>query len=91
MKRFPFPLIWLPVAAMLGWLGCAVPWGSPTGFHGTGLPLPGVMWDKPKGYDHFIDYPNPLCVIENPLFFYLIGITVWGVYRGIRFLFTRYA
>lgn len=91
MKRRRFPVIWLPIAILLGWIGCAIPWGKPTGFHGTGLPIPVAIWDKPKGSDQFLDYPNPWGLVEKPLVLYGAGILAWGVYRCARFLVLRCA
>jgi hypothetical protein len=89
MKSVPFPVIWLPAAIVLGWVGCAIPWGEPDGFHGTGIPFAIVLWDEPKGSDCFLDRPNPLAIIENPPLVYLVGILIWGAFRGVRFLITR--
>jgi hypothetical protein len=70
-----------------GLLGLSVPWGDPQGFHGEGLPIPGVIWDRASNYyqgyqpdsDHFIDFPNPYAIILNPLAFLVVCLVLWGL------------
>jgi hypothetical protein len=78
MRIWPYTVI----GALLGVVGCFVPWGKPTGFHGTGIPIPAVMWDLRNG--EFIDYPNPLALIENPLIGVLVGFVVWVSVKFIK-------
>jgi hypothetical protein len=91
MKSLRFPIIWLPASMISGWIECMIPWGKSTGFHGTGMPIPMVLWDKPNGRQDFLAYPNPLAVVENPLLVFLVGILFWGLYSCARFLVVRRA
>ncbi|MBI3270561.1 MAG: hypothetical protein HYZ53_16255 [Planctomycetes bacterium] len=72
------------VSAVLGVCTTQLEWGSPDGFHGTGLPFAGVYWDKPPGKDHFLDYPNPLAYVLNPIAFFFLGLALWGCVRLVR-------
>ena len=77
---------------VLGAIGSQMPWGRSDGLHGTGFPVPGVLWDKANRYsdsrnappDQFLDFPNPLGAFENMLLFFLVLTVLWGMIAGVR-------
>ena len=77
-------ILWMAVCFVGGVICTFIPWGKPDAFHGRGLPFAGVMWDRPKGYDVFVDFPDPLAVILNPLAFCLMGSILSGCVWLIR-------
>ena len=82
----PWVGVWLAVSFILGGLGSFIEWGKPSGFHGTGFPVPIVLWDQPPGSDRLLDYPNPFGYLENPVLIFLTGILAWLLVR--IFVFT---
>jgi hypothetical protein len=73
--------LWFLISVVLGVIACTIPWGPPDRFHGTGFPIPVVMWDKPPGRDHLIDYPNIFAIVLNPLLFFIVGLLLWTLWR----------
>ncbi len=67
--------------ALLGFVGCFIPWGQPEGFHGTGVLIPYVMWDLRDGM--MIDYPFPGAFLLNPIIGVLLASLLFGVIRLI--------
>ena len=83
-------------AALIGIVSTFIPWGDPDGFHGQGFPVASVMWDKASNYyehpapsDGHIDFPNPLAIILNPIIYWILFLTLWGMIEGILFLIRR--
>jgi len=78
-------ILWMAVCCVAGLICTFIPWGREDRFHGQGFPFAAVMWDKPEGRSIFIDYPNPLAFLLNPLAFCLsgavIGVTWWLIGR----------
>lgn len=82
---------------VLGAVGSSIPWGRSDGLHGTGFPVPSVLWDKANRYpdsrnappDQFLDFPNPLGAFENMLLFFLVLTALWGMIVGVRRLIRR--
>lgn len=66
---------------------CYIPWGSNTGLHGQGFPIARVMWDKASRHyelsggqaDYFIDFPNSLALVENPISYFVFLMGLWGL------------
>ena len=83
------------LSTVLGVVGTSIPWGTDDGLHGQGVPIPLVLWDrvsyyqtlKPGEQDYFIDFPNPLAYIENPLVLFVALLFVWAIIEGILWLF----
>jgi len=81
--------LWLVSCVVLGLLGSTIQWGDPDGFHGTGWPIPMVMWDRPAGSDHFLDYPNPAGGLLNVLVLMIAGLVFRGVFVLMKRIFRR--
>ena len=70
---------WFLLSVGLSFIGNTIPWGREDGFHGTGLPIANVIWDRPPDRDRLIDYPNPLALILNPVLIFVAGLPLWLV------------
>jgi hypothetical protein len=85
-----FSVVW-------GFIVCFIPWGPDNGLHGQGFPVPSLLWDNASRYaplapgeiDRFIDFPNPLAVIENPIVYFVFLILLWGFIEGIVWLIKK--
>ena len=81
MRLFsPKPILWW--AVLSGCLGLAlsfVPWGSSSGFHGTGFPVFVVAWDRSPTTGRLIDFPNVFGYVLNPLLVFVAGFLLWFV------------
>ncbi|GAA5497522.1 hypothetical protein Rhal01_03718 [Rubritalea halochordaticola] len=80
MNTFPLKMrnYWKPIgffiSLLLGVVFTFMPWGDEGGFHGVGVPVPHVIWDKGKDYVSIIGIPL------NILFFVgLWALTVLAV------------
>jgi hypothetical protein len=60
------------ISIILGLLCSFIPWGDNSSFHGVGFPFAYVYWDKGQNSGQFVDFPNPLAFILNPLFVYFV-------------------
>jgi uncharacterized membrane protein len=88
--RQSFIVWWGTASLMLGAIGSFIPWRTRTGFHhGTGVPIPLVIWERDDTRHEYLDFPNPLGVVENPVFIFLLGICAWGVSCAFRALSRR--
>lgn len=92
-KRFA---LWsIPGALLIGICLSFIKWGDHTGGHGLygqGIPIPSVMWDNPPRYGgRFVDYINPLAVIENPVAIYLCNILAFGLLKAGSALLSNYS
>lgn len=83
---------------LIAGIACSfVPWGGPGELHGEGFPVPSVIWDHANRYaedptipdSEFLDFPNPLALILNPLLFLLSGLLVYLTLELIAKLFRR--
>ncbi|RBP35847.1 hypothetical protein DES53_11913 [Roseimicrobium gellanilyticum] len=81
--------LWFLASIVLGSMCSAIRWGTEDRFHGTGFPIPIVMWDKPPGGDQFIDYVSFAGLILNPLFVFLTGLFYWGLWSVARWTWRR--
>ena len=72
-------LIWLAVAVCVGVGTSFIPWGTPTTFHGSGMPMFVVAWDRSPDTGQFIDFPNALGFVINPLLIFTAGFLLWCV------------
>ncbi len=72
-----------------------IPWGSKDGFHGSGFPISGVMWDRADRYssgapaDQFLDFPNPYAIIMNPLLFLILLSELWAAVELVLYVWIR--
>jgi hypothetical protein len=80
---------WVVLALISGIAMSNIPWGKPEGIHGVGYPVAGVIWDKPAGKTVFVDYPNPLAYVINPLAVFVAGLMFYGEFRLARALLKR--
>jgi hypothetical protein len=81
--------IWviLGCSIVVGTASSLIPWGTSDGFHGTGFPFFSVAWEKrPTG---FVDFPNPLAFILNPIVYFVLGLFVWFLIWAGRKLVKR--
>ncbi len=82
--------LWSVICAGLGFAACWLPWGEPDRLHGQGFPVPIVMWDKPPGSDHFIDYVGFAGVILNPVCFLVAGWLLAGTVYAAWWVLRRF-
>jgi uncharacterized membrane protein len=88
--RRSFIAWWGGTSLILGVAGSFIPWRTHTGFHyGTGTPIPWIIWERDDTRHQYLDFPNPLGVVENPVFIFLLGLCAWGVVCAFRALFRR--
>jgi hypothetical protein len=86
MDRF-FSL-WAVASVALGIGGLFVPWHTASGLHrGSGSPVPMVIWER-MGNGSYIDFPNPLAFLINPLAVFALGSVCWLIALFIRKLAT---
>jgi len=88
IRRFPL-VIWFVVSAASGTATSFIPWGSPSSFHGTGFPIFVVAWDRSPHSGQFIDYPNPLGFVINPMLIFVAGIVAWLAFRTAAYACRR--
>ena len=97
-KRGRIFILLMIFSALAGAGGSFVPWGKEDGFHGQGVPIPSVYWDRASLYyadvteenDYFIDFPNPLAFVLNPLVIFLFCTFAWGLVELVLFLVRRF-
>lgn len=77
------------VLAASGVAASFIPWGQEDGFHGTGFPFFIVAWDRSKDTGLFLDYPNPLGYILNPLLFVVVELLAFFAVRSCWCLLKR--
>ncbi|MEA3213536.1 MAG: hypothetical protein QOE70_6593 [Chthoniobacter sp.] len=65
---------WSVASLFLGIGASFIPWGSPSTFHGTGFPVFVVAWEQSPSSGQFLDYPNPLGFVLNPVLIFLGGM-----------------
>jgi hypothetical protein len=82
-KRLGVPSAVFLVSSFLGIVGSWIPWGDKAGFHGTGQPVPVVIWDQGK------DYLNFAGEIENPLVCVIAGFLLYFIFLTARALVRR--
>lgn len=85
----PWRFLWFLFCLLCGISGNFVQWGNPNGFHGTGFPISHVMWDRPKGSDHLVDFVNPYMIFVNVGLVLLAGWLVWLLVRLVFRCFRR--
>lgn len=56
-----------------GIISSYIPWGDSKGFHGTGTPVPIVMWDKSPTSGELIDFPFVYAPLLNILIFVVLS------------------
>ena len=73
-----FFLWWILWSVVLGVSGLFVPWRTASGSdYGAGSPIPWVIWERIES-GSYIDFPNPLALVLNPIAVYLVGLIVWA-------------
>ncbi|WP_050028198.1 hypothetical protein [Verrucomicrobium sp. BvORR034] len=77
------------VLAASGVAASHIPWGKEDAFHGTGFPVFTVAWDRSKDTALFLDYPNPLGYILNPLLFVVVGFFIFCATRWCFHLLNK--
>jgi hypothetical protein len=88
-RRHSRLLNWLLISAFMGIGMSHIPWGEPSGFHGTGFPVFVVAWDRSPTNGQFIDFPNPLGFVLNPLLIFLTGLGAALLFRGLSAVIAR--
>ena len=90
-----FALSSFPITLLIGVILTFIKWGDQTGGHGLygqGIPIPAVFWDNPPQYNgRFVDYPNPLAIILNPLVIYGLGILIFGISKACSIFLIRHS
>lgn len=81
MKNAKALLILAIVSIVSGLILSNIPWGNPAKFHGTGVPIPTVLWDMDPKTGRMLDYPNIAGVFLNIFLVFGIG--------GIFLLFLK--
>jgi hypothetical protein len=83
-----FALWFILISIIVGGFLSFIKWGDHSGKHGLygqGLPIPSVLWDNPPRHGgSFVDYPNPLAHLLNPLIVYFIGLCFFGIMKGTQ-------
>ncbi|MCE9584099.1 MAG: hypothetical protein K8T20_16570 [Planctomycetes bacterium] len=80
---------WAFVSVVAGIAASNIPWGNPAALHGVGFPVAAVIWDKPPDKAVFIDYPNPLAYVINPLALFVAGLLLYAAFRLFRMAWQR--
>lgn len=75
--------IWLLMSFAFGIGASFIPWGSPSTFHGTGFPVFILAWERSPDSGLWLDYPNPLGFILNPLLIFAAGIIARLLFRVV--------
>lgn len=81
-------LTWSLASVLLGLITSFIPWGPKEGFHGTGFPIPVVMWDQLSPAGPLGDAPNPIAYILNPVLIFVFGLLSILLYRCTRWVAT---
>lgn len=77
----PEPMLaWLAAATCIGVGTSFIPWGTPTTFHGSGMPVFIVAWGQSPYTGQFVDFPNPLGFVLNPFVIFIAGFLLWLVF-----------
>ena len=87
MSRCKIIGTWLLMSCLLGIIASRIPWGDPKAFHGRGIPVFTVAFERSRTTGEFIPYSSPLGYALNPFAVFIIGIGVWFAAKAIRRLF----
>ena len=88
-SRSSWLAVWSVTSLILGIAASFIPWGSPSTLHGKGFPVFIIAWDRSPTSGQFLDYPNPLGYVLDPLLVFLAGIMVRLLVRLVSFLRHR--
>ncbi len=84
MKAISVELVVIAISASVGVSLCAISWGDPAGFHGTGWPFPVSCWDNG------IDYVSPFGFLLNPTIATLPALLLIVTHRIWKWVLTCY-